>query len=227
MVSELTGRKDPGLWGFILFSLGLHLLLLLAFPNYKRETKSFGKSEVLTLTFARYEENQALSPPRLSPFREPRPWKVKVAKTPFEDAAVFRFPEALTKDHFPGEVSIKTTSKLPLSLEALPNLGEKGKKASRKSHHDYLLKLLSLIERAKVYPLSARMAGYQGRVGLSFVVEPDGRVEEIKVILSSGYKILDRAAVETVKRASPFPPPPKELAPPLKLSLKVSFVLEE
>ena len=116
---------------------------------------------------------------------------------------------------------------IPSAFPSFPTPPNREGEVLRRAKANYLAQILALIERAKVYPFRARVAGYQGGVSLSFVLEPDGRVREIKVLKSSGYELLDRAAVKTILRASPFPPPPPELSPPLTLSVKISFVLKE
>ena len=40
---------------------------------------------------------------------------------------------------------------------------------------------------------------------------PDGTVEKIEILLSSGQRVLDLAAVRTVRMASPFTPFPPEM----------------
>ncbi|NLA74653.1 MAG: energy transducer TonB [Deltaproteobacteria bacterium] len=49
------------------------------------------------------------------------------------------------------------------------------------------------------YPKMARRRGYQGTVLLSVLVNKEGRAENIWVFESSGYNILDNAALEAVK----------------------------
>jgi protein TonB len=49
------------------------------------------------------------------------------------------------------------------------------------------------------YPLVARRMGYQGKVVLNVEVLAEGRAGEVKLQSSSGYDILDRAALQTVK----------------------------
>jgi protein TonB len=49
------------------------------------------------------------------------------------------------------------------------------------------------------YPPLARKRGYQGRLILRLSVSREGKVARVKVIRSSGYSILDRTAVKTVK----------------------------
>jgi protein TonB len=50
------------------------------------------------------------------------------------------------------------------------------------------------------YPKMARKRGYQGTVLLSVLVNIEGRVENLWVFESSGYNILDNAALEAVKK---------------------------
>jgi protein TonB len=49
-----------------------------------------------------------------------------------------------------------------------------------------------------VYPWSARAQGHHGRVLLSVWVSAEGHADDLAVLKSSGYPILDRAAVEAV-----------------------------
>ncbi|MEW6586745.1 MAG: energy transducer TonB [Nitrospirota bacterium] len=83
--------------------------------------------------------------------------------------------------------------------------GKQGNFAYLKKHYAYIR---ALIQKNLVYPAPARKMGWEGRVTVSFLILPDGRVGNVKVSRSSGRDILDRGAVETVKKTSPFPPPP-------------------
>ena len=60
------------------------------------------------------------------------------------------------------------------------------------------------------YPDAARRMGWQGKVILSFIIMADGSVKEFKIIKSSGFPMLDKSAIETVKDTAPFPKPPVE-----------------
>jgi len=66
------------------------------------------------------------------------------------------------------------------------------------------------ILRNVVYPDVARRMGWQGKVVLSFVITAKGAVKSFQVVQSSGFKMLDRQAIETVQDAAPFPKPPVE-----------------
>lgn len=55
------------------------------------------------------------------------------------------------------------------------------------------------INPAPNYPKLARRRGFQGTVILEVLVDENGRVGDLQVSKSSGYKILDRAAMASVK----------------------------
>ncbi len=49
------------------------------------------------------------------------------------------------------------------------------------------------------YPIVARRRGYQGKVLLEVLVKKNGRAGPIRLARSSGYEILDKAAINVVK----------------------------
>jgi len=73
---------------------------------------------------------------------------------------------------------------------------------------NYPGKIVSKLRRALRYPAAARSQGLRGEVQVSFTVSASGGVGGIRVVSSSGSPVLDKAAVETVRRAAPFPPIP-------------------
>jgi len=72
----------------------------------------------------------------------------------------------------------------------------------------YFTNMRKAIELVWTYPYEAAMRGMQGNVGLMFTILKDGRVEKVKVISTSGYKILDQAVVDAINQAAPFAPLP-------------------
>lgn len=61
------------------------------------------------------------------------------------------------------------------------------------------------------YPEEARRRKLSGRLVLAVGIRHDGSVDSIHVRQSSGYAVLDDAAVRIVKLAAPFSPFPEEL----------------
>ena len=51
-----------------------------------------------------------------------------------------------------------------------------------------------------LYPKLARKRGYQGKVVLEVLVTKDGHAGTVRLITSSGFKILDKTAIEGVKK---------------------------
>lgn len=74
-----------------------------------------------------------------------------------------------------------------------------------REHFNYIR---DLIMRNLTYPLLARKMRWEGQVTVSFIICERGTVERIRVIKSSGYKVLDENVKETIKEVQPFPKPP-------------------
>jgi protein TonB len=72
----------------------------------------------------------------------------------------------------------------------------------------YMTGMRKAIELVWIYPNEAAQRGMQGEVTVEFVIAKSGRVSRIKVLKSSGYRILDDGIVEALKLASPFSPLP-------------------
>jgi TonB family protein len=58
-----------------------------------------------------------------------------------------------------------------------------------------------------IYPQEAQANGWEGIVKVRFTVAQDGRIKEIDIAESSGYPLLDAAAIFAIKDASPYPFP--------------------
>ena len=68
-----------------------------------------------------------------------------------------------------------------------------------------IAEIMRRIEKAKRYPRMARKMGTEGQATVRFKIKPDGKVEGVELMESSGSEILDQASLETVQRASPLP----------------------
>ena len=60
------------------------------------------------------------------------------------------------------------------------------------------------------WPREARR--YTGKLKLRFVIRSDGRLIRVKLLDSSGYKILDDEALSAIAKAAPFKPFPRDIA---------------
>jgi protein TonB len=74
-----------------------------------------------------------------------------------------------------------------------------------KADYGWLMKaLLGRVNELKRYPHLARINRWEGKVVLRAVIKDDGQVLMIDVQESSGREILDRDAIETLRKASPL-----------------------
>jgi protein TonB len=74
------------------------------------------------------------------------------------------------------------------------------------------------------YPRLARRRGWEGEVRLSFRVSVSGAITAIRVSRSSGYPILDRAAVAALQQIPHIRPAPRA---PAELELPITYRLTE
>ncbi|MBL8299276.1 MAG: energy transducer TonB [Rhodanobacteraceae bacterium] len=67
------------------------------------------------------------------------------------------------------------------------------------------VRVLEWLAQHRRYPGPARRARLQGTVEVVVVLMPDGRLVDQRIAHSSGHDILDKAALDLLRRASPVP----------------------
>ena len=72
----------------------------------------------------------------------------------------------------------------------------------------YLQGIKRRIELIWKYPETARRDGLQGQLVMKFTIGKSGKVENIELVKSSGYNMLDEAAKQALLDANPFNPLP-------------------
>jgi len=78
-----------------------------------------------------------------------------------------------------------------------------GTEISRQSTEEHLREsILRLVSSRFSYPVLARRKGIQGIVTLQVRIESDGRISGLHVKQTSGYPVLDRAALQSLQLAS-------------------------
>jgi protein TonB len=61
------------------------------------------------------------------------------------------------------------------------------------------------------YPEQARAQQIYGSLRMLVALRPNGSVQEIRILQSSGHRVLDEAAIDIVRLAAPFDPFPPEM----------------
>ena len=83
------------------------------------------------------------------------------------------------------------------------------------------------IQESKRYPRWAIRAKHQGIAGIIFDVLSSGAIQNLKVVRSSGFEILDIAALEAVRRATPFAAFPEILDERvIRITVDIVFALD-
>ena len=77
---------------------------------------------------------------------------------------------------------------------------------------EYTKTLSAHFKKYKFYPELARRLRLTGRVVLAVEIRHDGTVTDVQIEQPSGASILDQAAVQSAKRASPAPPFPQSVS---------------
>jgi protein TonB len=81
----------------------------------------------------------------------------------------------------------------------------------------------NIVQRHINYPPIARRMGWEGRVLIGFILEPNGNIRDLKVLKSCGYEVLDKEALDAIRRSyKDFPKPPVSVM----VKLPINFRLE-
>jgi TonB family protein len=76
-------------------------------------------------------------------------------------------------------------------------------------YRQYMLRLKKAVEGIWIYPKGAAEKGIYGDLFIRFVIKKDGTLGEVKVIRTSGHRVLDSAAIKALRDAEPFWPLPE------------------
>jgi len=86
---------------------------------------------------------------------------------------------------------------------------------------DYLVRFAAIAQtKYHFYPSTARENHWEGRADVRVTIAANGRIADLAVVTSSGYEILDKAAIESARKTAPL----IEIKPALK-NREFSFVL--
>ncbi len=240
-------RRDLTKW--LGLSLGLHLAVLGFLALFATLPPKNIRPVVIDLTLADFPATVARQPAKRESPRaaarvsvpEDRKQALKrepaaKVKQPVVPAAEPRLPPALPVDQkivpdagkAPG-VSTGGTERVARGdthpSPAVSSAGNKQASAGNESQRylaEHFRYIGDLVRKHLVYPAMAQKMGWGGKVVVSFVIMENGSAGNIHLVESSGIPLLDRSALETIRRASPFPRPPvkAEIVIPVQFKLR-------
>lgn len=85
-----------------------------------------------------------------------------------------------------------------------------GEDTQQRYRDDHFTSIRELITKQLVYPPLARRMSWSGKVVVAFTIAKDGSAGEIRIKKTSGFAILDKSAIETIRRVALFPRPPAQ-----------------
>jgi len=130
------------------------------------------------------------------------------------------------KEIIKPEPKAQTIEPKPISLPKPKN--NTASSVINKTIESYSTKLTKAIARQKKYPRIAQMRGWQGEIVLNLEIDGQGNLIKSTIKKKSGFKVLDTEGINMVKRASPFPKPPKGLESRIfNVIVPISFKLQQ
>ena len=205
---SLKNKRSLSLTETILLSVLFHVAFLFSIPSFNLKDTILPMELDINILINQPEPiKKILSQP------EPKPIKKIKYKEPVP-----------IKEIVKPEPKAPTIKQEPIALTK-PNISPS---AIKKTMESYSTKLTKAIARQKKYPRIAQMRGWQGELILDLKVDGQGNLLQAKIKQGSKFKILDTEGMNMVKRASPFPKPPKELESKIfNVIVPISFKLQQ
>jgi protein TonB len=159
--------------------------------------------------------------PTTKPDRRPEPRPIARANPPPESRQKRREPGARTAPA-PAPAPSRPKSEAPTKASPATAPGGSGGPAASQevgpspaarasAERAYLAELQRAIARYQRFPEDARRRRATGVATLAFAVQADGRIEQVRVVKSSGDAALDQAAVSALGRLGRFKPIPASI----------------
>ena len=201
----------------LLISIAVHAVLVVALDNdatTKRNTSSGSIQAPVSLTFSRV--TQSLTPTKEKPVIEKvvektEPKTVVVKKTPPKAKPVLKKKKPVKKTPEPKKAPPKAIAQTPAPAKQTQVAEEQTSKrtVTKKSEAPGFSDEPVMVSEPTIqhlveprYPKLAKRRNQQGVVLLDVIVDEHGMPMTVDVLESSGYPILDRAAIGAVKRWS-------------------------
>jgi TonB family protein len=162
--------------------------------------------------------------PTKSPESSVEPIVVRVDPVTIRDQELLRAIQPSIVERNPSPVAPTENGSSTSEGNATSNSAASAASAASNGAEDNPLPQPVATNAAPPYPEEARAAGLQGKVTLRLRIGVDGRVESLKVVVSSGTPSLDESALATVKQWR-FEPA-RRLGRPVAMDVKTSVKFE-
>ncbi len=194
-------------------SIAIHIILMIGLPEFNRPLLT---PQVMSVTISSSPIQQPIEKIETpEPVKKVEPVKKKITPIIDKNATTVAQP-------VPKEVTPPAPAEV---ISKIPNIVPQEQVTQYLESYSSLL--ANAIAKYKQYPKIAQMRGWQGNVIADLEIDSKGSVMSVKIKKSSTYEVLDNEALEMIKKASPFPPPPENLrGKNFNVLVPISFKLE-
>ena len=194
-------------------SIAIHIILMIGLPEFNRPLLT---PQVMSVTISSSPIQQPIEKIETpEPVKKVEPVKKKITPIIDKNATTVAQP-------VPKEVTPPAPAEV---ISKIPNIVPQEQVTQYLESYSSLL--ANAIAKYKQYPKIAQMRGWQGTVIADLEIDSKGSVMSVKIKKSSTYEVLDNEALEMIKKASPFPPPPENLrSKNFNVLVPISFKLE-
>ena len=204
-MNDKTGTRRRRLRGFVLGSLVVHGLVLAGWGTAVR----FGgeAQTVLSVTFATdvREAQPALARPATRTTNDEGATGPSVARAPrldpIGDTASNHLRNVPTERAMQDDTADRTARRDTSPTAAASGTDTTGAEARARIE----AQLHTSLARHFDYPYAARLRGWEGSVLLAFIVQASGNLNDIRIVRSSGFAMLDDSAVDSLKKVQHLP----------------------
>ena len=161
---------------------------------------------------------QPPKPPSVKPQPRPAPVAVPEVPAPVPPTQAQPEPEPAPQPAPPPEVvSVAPQAEAQPAFTAPPPPPEPPRIPSPSqqdidaARNGYSLLLAREFSKHRQYPRIAQLRGWQGTVRVQLELDTNGNITQSSIKDSSGFDVLDRQALDMVKKATPLPLPPEIL----------------
>ena len=205
--------------GLIFLSVGIHLLLIMHLPRFYRSRDISRIELTLKQVSSPSQRRIPILRPRFKPLADPQ--ERALADTPDEPYTPMKpiqysLPAPVDSNVLRGRQrtpQIPVVEDIPVAewqdeSELLPAETQTGSSDDAMAQYYKLISGRVRTEAFKRYERISRRRIAQGVVEIEFTIGKDGEMVSAGVVTSSGSRILDRTALDAVKKVSPFAKPP-------------------
>lgn len=208
-------NSDRAILLAITLSLMIHLLAILKLPNIEFEKKPLPETLVVEIS----PQQKATPIPKPEPLPEPvkPPSKREpiVKPRPAEQApapAVSHLPEPIISQPPPQVIAVAPKVDVQPTFVAPTPEPIKPPPPSTQDNEagiaQYLRQIAPELAKNQHYPAIARSRGWTGVTKLEIHLDSTGKLLSSEIKETSGYPVLDKQALELVRKTT-FPPPPE------------------